>query len=153
MLCYVMLCYVMLCYVMLCYVMLCYVMLCYVMLCYVMLCYVMLCYVMLCYVMLCYVMLCYVMLCYVITSLDMSEELKSALLGFHAFTGNDNVSSIFGKSKKICWKAVTKSSKYARMFNRLGETLNLDENSITLLEQFVCSLYRKNKKRYQSTSL
>ena len=81
-----------------------------------------------------------------LTSIDMSEELKSAILGFHAFTGNDYVSSIFGKSKKICWKAVTKSSKYARMFNRLGETVNLDENSITLLEEFVCSLYRKNKK-------
>ena len=76
----------------------------------------------------------------------MSGELKSALLGFHAFTGNDCVSSIFGKSKKICWKAVTKSSKYAGMFDRLGETVNLDENSITLLEEFVCSLYRKNKK-------
>ena len=58
----------------------------------------------------------------------MSEELKS------------------GKSKKICWKAVAKSSKYARMFNRYGETVNLDENSITLSETFVCSLYRKNKK-------
>ena len=30
------------------------------------------------------------------------------------------------------------------MFNRLSETVNLDENSITLLEEFVCSLYRKN---------
>ena len=48
-----------------------------------------------------------------LSSIDMSEELKSALLGFHAFTGNDYISSTFGKSKKICWKAVTKSSKYA----------------------------------------
>ena len=87
-----------------------------------------------------------------LSSNDMCEELKSALLGFHAFTGNDYLSSIFGKSRKICWKAarkaVIKSSNYARMFNRsrLGETVNLDENSITLLEEFVCSLYRKNKK-------
>ena len=81
-----------------------------------------------------------------LSSIDMNEELKSALLGFHAFTGNDYVSSIFGKSNKICWKAVTKSSIYARIFNRLGETVNSDENSITLLEEFVCSLYRKNKK-------
>ena len=81
-----------------------------------------------------------------LSSIDMSDELKSALLGFHAFTGNDYVSSIFGKSNKICWKAVTKSSKYAQMFNRLGETVNLDENSIMLLEEFV-------EKRYQSTSL
>ena len=34
-----------------------------------------------------------------LTSIDMTEELKSALLGFHALTGNDYVSSIFGKSK------------------------------------------------------
>ena len=32
------------------------------------------------------------------------------------------------------------------MFDRLGETVNLDENSTTLLEEFVCSLYGKNKK-------
>ena len=36
-------------------------------------------------------------------SVDMSDELKSALIGFHAFTGNDYVSSFFEKSKKHCW--------------------------------------------------
>ena len=30
-------------------------------------------------------------------SVDMSNELKSALIGFHAFTGNDYVSSFFKK--------------------------------------------------------
>ena len=80
-----------------------------------------------------------------LSSIDTSEELKSALLGFHAFTGNVFISPIFSKSKKVCRKAVTKISKYARTFNRLGETMNLGKNSITLLEEFVCSLYRKNK--------
>ena len=80
-----------------------------------------------------------------LSSIDTSEELKLALFGFHAFTGNDYVSLIFGKSKKIFRKAVTESSNYARTFNRLDETMNLDENSMTLLEEFVCSLYRKNK--------
>ena len=32
------------------------------------------------------------------------------------------------------------------MFNRLGETVNLDENSIKLLEEFVCSMHKKSKK-------
>ena len=38
-------------------------------------------------------------------SVDMNSDLKSALTGFHAFTGNDYLSCIFRKSKKLCWKA------------------------------------------------
>ena len=43
-----------------------------------------------------------------LNSIDMSDEHKSALIGFHAFTGNDYVSSIFRKSKKFRWKLLEK---------------------------------------------
>ena len=52
-------------------------------------------------------------------SVDMNSDLKSALTGFHAFTGNDYLSCIFRKSKKLCWKALLKSNKFVQMFKEL----------------------------------
>lgn len=49
-----------------------------------------------------------------LNSIDMSEERKRALIGFHAFTGNDYVSSFFRKSKKTCWKLVEKTTDLRR---------------------------------------
>ena len=40
-----------------------------------------------------------------LTSIRMNCKLKEALIGFHAFTGNDYVSSFFKKSKDTCWLA------------------------------------------------
>ena len=40
---------------------------------------------------------------------DIPDNLRAALVGFHAFTGNDYVSAIFRKSKRVCWKLIEKS--------------------------------------------
>ena len=45
----------------------------------------------------------------IFSSIDMSKELKSALLGFHAFTDNYYVSSIFGKSERFIGKMLQKA--------------------------------------------
>ena len=47
-----------------------------------------------------------------LSSVGTSDDLKSALTGFHAFTGNDCLSCIFRKSKKLCWKALVRSNKF-----------------------------------------
>ena len=41
-----------------------------------------------------------------LSSIDMDPENKSALLGFHALTGNDYVSSFFRRGKEMGWKVV-----------------------------------------------
>ena len=38
-----------------------------------------------------------------LSDVELSTEEKKALIGFHAFTGNDYVSSFFGKGKLKCW--------------------------------------------------
>ena len=48
-------------------------------------------------------------------SVDMSNELKSALTGFHGLTGIDYVSSFFKKSKKL------KKNRFVRVFVALGD--------------------------------
>ena len=36
--------------------------------------------------------------------MKINEQGKEALIGFHAITGNDYISSFFGKGKRKCWK-------------------------------------------------
>ena len=81
-----------------------------------------------------------------LSSVDMSDDLKSALTGFHAFTGNDYLSCIFRKSKKLCWKALVKSNKFIQMFKELGNQLQLKEELVLLLEEYICCLFGKSKK-------
>ena len=71
----------------------------------------------------------------------MDEEKKLALLGFHATTGNDYVSSFFRRGKEKSWKILEKFSRFMTMFARLGDTWDLSEEHLELLEEFVCHLY------------
>ena len=82
-----------------------------------------------------------------LSSVDMSDDLKSALTGFHAFTGNDYLSCIFRKSKKLCWKALVKSNKFIQMFKELGNQLQLKKELVLLLEEYICCLFGKSKKK------
>ena len=41
-----------------------------------------------------------------LTLCDLSQAQKQALLGLHAFSGNDYISSFCRKGKKACWKMV-----------------------------------------------
>ena len=76
----------------------------------------------------------------------MSDGHKSSLIGFHAFTGNDCVSSIFRKSKKACWKVLRKNNRFVRAFSSLGSTWDLDEQLIALLEEYNFNLFGRKKK-------
>ena len=46
---------------------------------------------------------------YKLSDFEIDVECKSALLGLHAFTGNDYVSSLFRKGKEKCWKVMRKN--------------------------------------------
>ena len=81
-----------------------------------------------------------------LNSIDMSDEHKSALIGFHAFTGNDYVSSIFRKSKKFCWKLLEKNFRFVRAFIELGSAWDIDDALLSLLEEYVCNLFGKKQK-------
>ena len=46
-----------------------------------------------------------------LSNIDIGKDLVDALKGFHAFTGNDYISSFFRKGKGNCWKLVEKNTK------------------------------------------
>ena len=68
------------------------------------------------------------------------------MIGFHAFTGNDYISSFFRKGKTACWKIVEKTSKFVEVFASLGCSWNLQDNVFNGLEEYVCYLYGFRKK-------
>ena len=71
----------------------------------------------------------------------MSESKLKALIGFLAFTGNNYISSFFRKGKPACWKILEKDAKFVDAFCSLGLSLELDQEVLKALEEFVCLLY------------
>lgn len=79
-------------------------------------------------------------------SIQISAEQQRALIGFHAFSGNDYVSAFFRKGKKICWdKMVHKDKDFTKIFAQLGDTWNLSETQKSHIEKYVCHLYSTKK--------
>ena len=76
------------------------------------------------------------MKCYPIHTMtkNLPEELLSNIIGFHALTGCDTVSSFSGLGKKTCWKVF---GKYPNLLNGVGRDGGLEDE-----EKFVCRLYK-----------
>jgi hypothetical protein len=66
-----------------------------------------------------------------------SQEMLETLPAFHALTGSDTTSYLAGHSKKTCWKVFR---QHHGLLKHLGEG-NLDEDSITNAELFICKVY------------
>ena len=56
---------------------------------------------------------------------DLPDQHREALIGYHAFTGNDYVSSFSKKGKKTCWNKSTKKTKFSKGFTDLGNSTEL----------------------------
>ena len=76
-----------------------------------------------------------------LSSCSLSKQQKKALLGMHAFTGNDYVSSFLRKGKQVCWKLIKDSAEFLQIFGELGSQDSVSESTAAGLEKFVCSLY------------
>ena len=76
-----------------------------------------------------------------VTSSTLDIEKKRALIGLHAFSGNDYVSSFFRKGKIAFWRQMTKKTDYVNLFANLGTTLQVPEEVEKGLEKFVCAIY------------
>ena len=64
-----------------------------------------------------------------------------ALLGMHALTENDYVSSFFKKGNEMCWKLVRKYEKFERCFINLEMESSLSSSVFSTLQEFVSMLY------------
>lgn len=78
------------------------------------------------------------------SAVDIESDMVDALIGLHAFSGNDFVSSFFRKGKDATFKLVESSSKFKSTFSRLGIQWELSDTLHAELEAFVCKLYGKS---------
>ena len=75
-----------------------------------------------------------------IDNCELSRSEQKALVGFHAFTGNDYVSSFLRKTKKT-WKThVLTNNEHLTFFNVLGEN-EVNDQLHRMAERFVCCIY------------
>ena len=83
---------------------------------------------------------------FLLKEIVLNTEVKKSLIGFHAFTGNDYVSSFYRKGKAACWKILEKNSKFLKAFQDLGSNWELTDETFELLEEHICVLYGSRKK-------
>ena len=71
---------------------------------------------------------------------DMELGAKS-ILSLHAFTGCDTTSAFCSKGKVKPLNIFLKSSRYINTFANIGVEESLGDNTLNVLQQFVCDLY------------
>ena len=76
-----------------------------------------------------------------LSQVDMTSEEKQALIGFHAFTGNDYISAFFRKGKAACWNILRDNSRFWNVFREVGTEWLPSESLSKQLEEFVCLLF------------
>ena len=64
---------------------------------------------------------------------------QRALIGFHAFTGNDYVSSFLRKTKKI-WTKILQDQESLEFLSQLGDG-SLSDEIYLKAEKFICKIY------------
>ena len=72
-----------------------------------------------------------------IQATTLTTDQKKAIVGLHAFTGTDQNSSFFRKSKMRCWKI---AQDYLSTFSNLGKEFEMTDDLIKELEEYVCCL-------------
>ena len=82
-----------------------------------------------------------------LSNVNMNEDAKLSLIGFHAFTGNDYVSSFFRKGKAVCWKVVEKNPRFLQAFKAVGLAWDLMPAIYEVLEEYFCYLYGLKKRK------
>lgn len=72
---------------------------------------------------------------------DVGDDISTALLGLHAFTGCDTTSAFMRKGKVHPLKVMQKNDDYVNAFKKLGELEEVPDDVVDALEKFTCSMY------------
>lgn len=76
---------------------------------------------------------------------QLTEIQKQALLGIHAFSGNDYVSSFFRKGKKTWWKVVKDDENLLKVFAELGNEQHPSSVVLDGLQRSTCAVYNQRR--------
>ena len=76
-----------------------------------------------------------------IKSNTLDDDIAMAFPGIHALSGCDSISAISGIGKMRMFKAVCKDERFVNAAVLLGESLDLSDNVVDVLEDLICSFY------------
>ena len=71
----------------------------------------------------------------------LGDDIAMAFPGIHALSGCDSTSAISGIDKVDMFKAVCKDERFVNAVALLGESLDLSDSVVDVLEELFCSLY------------
>ena len=72
---------------------------------------------------------------------ELGQDLSSALLSLHAFTGCDTTSAFVRKGKLVPMRTLRSNEEYIPYFNSLGTSDKISDAQFKALEGFTCLLY------------
>ena len=82
---------------------------------------------------------------FLLSSIDLDDDIIDSLIGFHACTGNDFVSSFFRKGKKKCFEILNRKSKFQNEFSTLGDAWEITDKMLNVIQLYICQLYNSKK--------
>lgn len=74
-------------------------------------------------------------------SLKLGEEMTEALMGVHAFSGCDTVSSFAGKGKKTHYELIKQNKDCRTAMQMLGTSFECSDELMARVQQYTCLLY------------
>ena len=83
----------------------------------------------------------------------LTEEVCTSLIGLHAWTGCDTISSLSGQGKVKALKIIRQNSKYRDTFITLGSLWEMSSDDFRTIEEFTCQLYSRNTKVWEVNEL
>ena len=80
----------------------------------------------------------------------MDDNIRAALIGFHTFTGNNYVLSIFMRVKQACFKVMKQRDEATNAFRLLGR-LGVERRAHSCIGKFCMSFIQIQRYRYQQS--
>ena len=75
-----------------------------------------------------------------LSSMIFVDEIINLLIRFHVFNRNNYMSSFYREGKEAYFKILQGSSKFQSTFATSGNDLNVSDDLLTKLEEFVCHI-------------
>ena len=72
------------------------------------------------------------------------KDVCAALIGVHAYTGCDSISSFSGQGKVKAINLICKNQVYREMFTDFGHEWHITEDMFQVIQAFTCSMYYLN---------
>ena len=76
-----------------------------------------------------------------ISSHDLPVDITDALPGLHATSGCDTTSCFIGIDKKKFLSILQSNARFLTAMGTLGESTELEQNTLSVLEEYLCRLY------------